>query len=310
MRPIATDQNYVRYPLNDLLGTRANVRLLRLLAEEVSGPISVSEAAEQTGLTVAGARRALQSLARTGYVEQLGGGRSQQFQLRNADALSAQLRALFRTERDRYQSLVNRLRELFGSFIEIQVAWIDDLPAEVGQPLHVGVLAVSRALAYLSDQIRQRLIGIEEDYDITIEIHLFSRADVPDVAWSRTTLLAGHVNDREGEIRSRSRHSDRIERARKVSEAIAEMLDRDSSLKRRAERHLDMLLDRDEGAASHDLREWRDILAHYSHQRIKDFLVSETPRAQRLRQSSPFFAVLTADEREELLDTVEGKHDI
>lgn len=310
MRPIATDQNYVRYPLNELLGTRANVRLLRLLTEQISGPVTAPQAAEQTGLTVAGARRALKSLARTGFVEQIGGGRTQQFKLRDEDTLVTDLRALFRTEQERYQSLISRLRELLGSFVEIQVAWVDDAPTDVGQPLHIGLIAESRSLAYLGDQIRQRLIDTEREYDITVELHTFSRADAPDVAWRRAALLAGYPGDPQVELHSPSRHSERLERARKMSKAIADMLDRDPSLKRRAERHLEMLLSRDAGAASHDLREWYEILTHYSHQRIKDFLVAETPRAERLRQSSPFFAVLSPDEREELLDIVAEKHDI
>lgn len=306
MRPIATDQNYIRCPLNELFGTRANVRLLRLLAEEISGPISAPEAAEQTGLTVAGARRALQTLARTGFVEQLGGGRVQLFRLREEGALTSALRALFRSEQDRYRSLLTRLRALFGSFPEIHVAWIDDPPTDVGQPMHVGVVADSRSLAYLGDAARNRLVDIESDYDLAIEVHTFSRADAPDIAWRDATLLAGHATDPDVHIPSAARHSERLERAHRMSRAIAEMLDRDPSLKRRAERHLEMLLNRDEGAAKHDLQEWREILTHYSHQRIKDLLVAETPRAERLRQSSPFFAVLAAEEREELLDIVEG----
>ena len=61
------------------------------------------------------------------------------------------------------------------------------------------------------------------------------------------------------------------------------------------------------GPASHDLREWHTILSKYSRHRLRDFLVSDTPRAQRLRQSSPFFAVLSADERDEVLALLENR---
>ena len=74
MRPIATEQNALRFPLNQLLGTQAHVRLLRILANEVVGPITTSDAAARAGLTEAGARRALVRLAKTGFVRRVGGG--------------------------------------------------------------------------------------------------------------------------------------------------------------------------------------------------------------------------------------------
>jgi hypothetical protein len=43
--------------------------------------------------------------------------------------------------------------------------------------------------------------------------------------------------------------------------------------------------------------EWQDIL-HFLHPgELADFLESRTPKADRLRQSSPFVGILTEDER-------------
>ncbi|MDP2481333.1 MAG: winged helix-turn-helix domain-containing protein [Candidatus Palauibacterales bacterium] len=302
MQPVAADQDYLRTPLNELLGAPANVRLLRLLSDEVSEPIGAPDASEYTGLTEAGARRALKRLASTGFVEQIGGGRAQRFRLRDADPLTAQLRALFRAERLRHQSLISELREILGQFPEIQVAWVDDPPSESGQPLHIGLLAGTRTLSYLSDQVRKRIIDIEAKFDITIELHAFSQADEPEVTWENAELLAGHVESVVPQTPSSPRHLDREEQASAIARAIAHLLDEDPSLLKRAERHLEMLLEREQGPASHDLREWRDILTRYSRPRLKEFLVAGTPRAQRLRQSSPFSAVLT---QEELGDVVE-----
>lgn len=304
MRPIKTDRNYVRYPLDELLGTQASVRILRLLAEEIKGPIGAPEAAEHTGMTEAGARRALQRLAKTGFIQRLGGARSQKFMLRESDQLATSLAALFRAEQDRYQDLISKLREIFGGLTEIQTAWIDEPPTKAGQPLSIGILADSKSLIYLRDQIRQRIITTEGEFDLTIEIHAFSRADVPDVNWDSTTLLAGFIIPEKDSPELGPSHNKRIERASRMSEAIASMIDSNPSLQQRAERHIDLLLKQDQGAASHDLREWHDVLTHYSSQRIKEFLVAKTPRAQRLRQSSPFFAVLTPDEREQILDAI------
>lgn len=300
MRPVASEQDYLREPLNDLLGTPANVRLIRVLAEEVLGPVGASEAAALAGLTETGARQALKRLSTTAFVEQVGGGRSQRYRLRESDPLVESLRRLFRAEVTRYHTFCSGLREVFSNFAEVTVAWVQRHPAEPQQAVEVGVLADSRSLGYLREQLRQRVLTLEEEFDITIELQLFSRADVPEVNWREVTLLAGHATHGSESGRAPRGFQQNPSRVAGWSRAIAQMLDRDPSLLKRAQRHVELLLERDQGPAAHDLREWRDLLTHYSPQRIKDFLVSESPRAQRLRQSSPFFAVLSAAEREKL----------
>lgn len=305
MRPIATQQNVLRFPLNELFGTRANVRLMRVLAEEVVGPIGAAEAADRTGLSLAGARRALIKLVKTGFVQRVGGGHSQRFALRESDPITSQIRDLFRSESDRYQALISQTRKALDQLPEIRAAWIDSPPTQVGKPLQIGILSDSRSLTYLGEQIRHRVAGIERDFDVIIEIRTFSRADAPELTLDETELLTGYLEPRQSA--SGRTHADRDKRAAHFSAAIAEILDRDPSLIKRAARHLRFLLEEEQGPASHDLREWQDILTHYSQQRIHDFLVAETPRAQRLRQSSPFFAVLTPDERDIVLSAVEKR---
>ncbi len=67
MRPIVSEQDPLRYPLNELLGTRAHVRLLRVMANEVDGPLTASDAAKRAGLTIPGAQKALGRLFRSGF---------------------------------------------------------------------------------------------------------------------------------------------------------------------------------------------------------------------------------------------------
>ncbi len=74
-------------------------------------------------------------------------------------------------------------------------------------------------------------------------------------------------------------------------------------------RQLDRILLEEHGAAQHDLREWKAILESYSLKRLQDFLASSSSRAVRLRQSSPFFAALTADERDKVLEFLEKEVD-
>jgi hypothetical protein len=55
--------------------------------------------------------------------------------------------------------------------------------------------------------------------------------------------------------------------------------------------------------ADADLREWLEILQSYPITRLLRFLTSPSARAARLRQSSPFYPVLTDRERQQLRGT-------
>lgn len=307
MRPIAVEQSFVRYPLNDLLGTAAHVRLLRILADETIGPISAAEAAERTGLTETGARRALARLAKTGFVVRVGGGRSQQFGLKGDDVLNESLAGLFRMERTRYEDLIEAIRKTLSGLTEVRVAWLGALPKELGEPLEIALIADSESLAWLNVEVRRRIIEIEQRFDVTIEVRAFARADAPPVSWGEVTLLAGVPPHSWTQAQTPlADHAAREERALRLSEAIVELLEKDPSIVKRAARHLERLEKDDPGAAAEDLREWQAILETYSRERLYRFLVSTSPRANRLRQSSPFFAVLTAEERDHVVAAMEA----
>ncbi len=313
MRPIAGDQSPLQFPLNDLLSTGAQVRLLRVLANEVVGPITAPDAAGRTGLTEAGARRALSRLASTGFVVRVGGGRSQQFALRESDSLVRALSQLFHTEQERYDGLLSALREALGEDRGVRTAWVQVMPRSSGEPLELGIVGHSKTVSRVKDQVRCKLLPVEERFDLTIELHAYTRADVPEVEWNSVILLAGIAPSESPPKSSRepkhgaSTHRDREERALSFSRVVANYLDRDPSLRRRAQRHVDRLLAEDQGMATQDLREWQAILERYSLRRLREFLVSSTPRAQRLRESSPFFAVLNAEERDHLLAAMEDQ---
>jgi hypothetical protein len=85
-----------------------------------------------------------------------------------------------------------------------------------------------------------------------------------------------------------------------LSRKLAEAIENDVSLVRRAKEHVQRMLRKDHGSATKDIKEWRDILESYSIRRLSRFLTAASERANRLRQSSPFFAILSTDERNQL----------
>jgi hypothetical protein len=58
----------------------------------------------------------------------------------------------------------------------------------------------------------------------------------------------------------------------------------------------------------HDHWEWRKILDTYPLPRLLHFLESNSPRAQRLRKSSPFSDVLSEQEKKRLSELLERVH--
>ena len=111
MRPIVSEQDPLRYPLNELLGIQANVRLLRVMANEVDGPLTTSDVAKRAGLTVPGAQKALGRLFRAGFISRVGGGRKHQYEICSSDRLMQATLKLFQAEKGRYEQLISTIKK-------------------------------------------------------------------------------------------------------------------------------------------------------------------------------------------------------
>ena len=90
--------------------------------------------------------------------------------------------------------------------------------------------------------------------------------------------------------------------------ALASLLEEELSLFQRARRRVLEELKNPHPGNGHDLWEWRKVLETYPVPRLLHFLESESPRAQRLRKSSPFPSVTAKTERERLEELVERVH--
>jgi predicted transcriptional regulator len=312
MRPIVCDQNSLRNPLNELLGTEAHVRLLRVLASEVDGPITTSNAAALAGLTIPGAHKALNRLLKSGIVVRVGGGRRHQYELRRSDELVKALLRLFQSEKDRYDALLSAIKEGIEKVVPYaHSAWIQELPRVFGDPMIMGILHETKHLANYSHLLRKKLHQIERDFDLTIEVNGYTKADLPNLVADRVTLLYGflpfpdkHSQDAYAALAT---HEEKDQRMLELSRKLAEAIEHDSSLIRRAKEHVQRLLKKDHGLATKDIEEWRDILELYSIRRLSRFLTATSERANRLRQSNPIFAILNSDERRRILNGPGGK---
>ncbi len=314
MRPIVSVQNPLRYPLNDLLGTGAHVRLLRVMANEVDGPLTASDIAKRAGLTVPGAQKALGRLFRAGFVSRVGGGRKHQYEIHYSDRLLQITLELFQAEKERYEQLLTEIKkEIKNLTPHPHAAWIQTFPKEIGAPLTLGLLHETRHLTNCIRNLRTQLNPVENVFDLTIEVEGFTKADISDLRFEGFTALYGVLPAPDSPIRQQIKnpltHMEKDRRLHELSRKLAQAIEQDASLIRRATDHIDRLLKEDQGPAARDIKEWRDILEMYSIQRLSRFLTSSSERANRLRQSNPFFAILDPDEQTRLVNDVDDKND-
>jgi predicted transcriptional regulator len=312
MRPIVSNQNPLRNPLNEILGTEAHVRLLRVLATEDAGPLTAPDAADRSGLTIRGTRKAIKRLLQSGFVVSVGGGRKHQYELRHSDKLVKAVLKLFQSEKDKYESLLNTLKDEIGKLVPYaRAAWIQDSPTELGDPMLIGVLHETKRLANYIERLQKRLYQVEFDFDLTIEVNGYTKADLPNLEADNVSPLYGVLPFPDTYNRklyaTSLTHEEKDKQMLELSCKLAEAIEQDTSLIQRAKEHIQHMLKSDHGSSTKDIEEWRDIMESYSIRRLSRFLISTSERANRLRQSNPIFAILNSEERNRLLKKLGGK---
>ena len=115
-------QSALRFPLNEILGGRGAVRVLRELCRH-GGDLSVSHIATMSRLTPQGVRDALAGLEATGIVEAIGSGRAVLHRLRRAHPLAGILEALFLAEAERDQAVQDAIKDVVGR-PEVTACWL------------------------------------------------------------------------------------------------------------------------------------------------------------------------------------------
>ncbi|MCX6374396.1 MAG: hypothetical protein NTX16_15240 [Actinobacteria bacterium] len=173
--------------------------------------------------------------------------------------------------------------------------------------MEIGVLADADAVAWIHEELRARLIDLEKELDLIIEVAVFTRADTPAPGPDAVFLWGTDADTNSIDRRRPQTHTEADQRSLRIAESIAELIRSDPSLIKRAIRHLDRLMNEGQGTASGDIAEWRQLLEAYSPGRVRDLLVSTSSRARRLRQSAPFFAVLTPGERDRVMAAIEQR---
>jgi hypothetical protein len=317
MRPAKTSQGILVAPLNHILGTEANVRLLRVLSE-AREPLARPEVARRAQMDASGVRRALDSLAAEGIVEAVGAGARTPVRLRTQHPLASAIRRLFVAERGRAEDVVEAIREI-GTRLSRQprALWVS-LPVEREpdslETMHLGVLASAREVDAIARSLRDRLRDVQRRYDVPIEVRGYTLADLhtlaadaraelataqPILGPAPTGFLAGAApGAAAGRSQSRG-HARQDRRALLLGRAIGERISRDPTLIERAREYARRMAASSPGVRQ-EMEEWEEILDTLPPARLRAFLGDPGERATRLRQSLPFVDVLGPAERENL----------
>ena len=301
MRPISSAYNPLKHPLNHVLGRESHVRILRLLSDQIE-PLGISTIAQKAGLTSQGATKALDVLRQKGFVHETGGSRQRQYEMRSGDRLARALVQLFEAERHDFEELMSQILNAVSTMTtRPESAWMEPVDNRSGRQVEVGFMAGIKDVASIKSNLRRRLFPIESAFDLTINLEGYSRADLAFVSTENVQLLFGRsVNEQDDEVGIKATQLVMDQRARAWAKELAKLVRDDSSLITEARVWAENKITGGAGTASHDIVEWVNILSGYSKRQILEFLVSESPRSHRLRQSSPFLAVLNQEQKERL----------
>jgi signal transduction histidine kinase len=306
-----------------MLGTEANVRLLRVLT--LSGTsLTAGELALRAGLGRTGVYPALAALEATGIIEYVGVGAQRQVRFRDEHPLSGAIASLFRAEADRLDALVDELRSVFGSLPSRQVlsAWLAGTPLTdrvTPEPqlnedfLTCYLVAEAKALPDVIKDVQSQVPKLERRFDVNIDVVGMTRSEIATrlspAAFRDPVLLGGMppvalVESAETksarQLRKRISHEYHDDSALRLAQAIAFRLQRDPSRRDVARAHIQKRIRLASKQEQQELKEWLRLLS-LPPSMLQRFLVDPSPRATRLRQSLPALGLLTSREREAVL---------
>lgn len=306
MRPTGTRQSALRAPLNPILGTEANVRILRLLTD-ASGPITGAQLAREVGLSPPGAYRALAVLSSRGVVERLGSGSRGLFQLRRSHPLARALTALFEAERKRMRNLVDDLRAATSKLRPPpRSVWlygaVADKSDRAGDPIQLAVVAGSKDIEQVVEALRDRVARLERAHDVRVDLRALTEADIATATDDERHALASAIvisgippsavlDWPPGTARHRAHEGQagHDEHLLQLAAAVAEKVKHDPGVVMRARRYIRRRLPAASSGERKELGEWDRILKTMSAPQLQQFLVDKGETAVRLRQSMPFF---------------------
>lgn len=306
MRTTRSNQNTFQTAWDTILGTKSQVRILRVL-EQTRESMAVRELARRAGEHLRAVQLAVGRLVEAGVIERVGTGIQHHVRFNERHPLSPALQELFEAERARFERLVSQLKSLARKNAGRATAvWLSEAAPLDGTGLELGVLAASGEVDSLTDALRESVADLMRREDVSIEVRGWTRPDLdaldrsPLAAGGKPILLRGALPGqlapapRGAVLRS---HAAVDEMLRDRAKRVAAALERRPELIREARDEVAKRLPTAPPQEAKTLREWRDVLDGMSVPRLRSWLVSRSERVTRLRQSMPLVFLQAAHEQ-------------
>ena len=312
MRPTAQRQSALQFPLNNILATEANVRVLRVLAG-VTSAISAPELAKRAQLQRSTVHRTVRTLEETGIIEYVGIAPYNQIVLRDKSSLAKAVRQLFQSEQSRYDDLLVALKKAANTIAPPPIAvWIEGPVAEgndrPGDPVTMTVVESSRSMGKSADKISELTLRIEQRFDVHVEIRVRTRADLDAIrdgeaehllnAVSLLGVPPGGLLKHYRELwmaRNIKYHSSHDKRALDYGHAIAHAIAKDPTVLDQAKKFLARRWREASQAERKELIEWKRLLTKGSPAAVRKALTDSGERGTRLRQTIPFIGIFSPE---------------
>ena len=246
-----------------------------------------------------------------------GGGRTSKVFIREVRPLTHILTELFQTEKNNSKNLFKKLKKCVDELnVKPKSVWICGKVAkgtdDYGDPLQVAVYGHAKNIDELTENYKDRFIKdhVERDFDVTIEVRGVTSADVdlikePDkiMIWGfdPSRMYAEQDESKKGSIS----HQELDPRSLNDAGLWIKFLKKHPEVIERTKKYLKEKTQSEQSGVRKELQEWYRLLENMSFQRLKKFIKSDSERSTRLRQSLPFWPVLTVAERIEFKSMAE-----
>jgi predicted nucleotidyltransferase len=167
-------QSASRYPLTGILGTDANVRVLRELCRH-GGELAAPTLVMRSGLAQSSVRGAVIALETMKIIEVIGSGRVRLFRLRRSHPLAPIIDTLFRAEEERFEGILNAVRLAVESCGPGVIAvWLYGSVARgedhAASDMDLVVIAEPKTLGRIEEAMRQELRRAEDELSFVASV--------------------------------------------------------------------------------------------------------------------------------------------
>lgn len=300
-------------PLTEILGRKGHILVLRVIFADQQAA-SHTQLIKRTGLSKQGVYDTVSRLVETGLLTYEGSGRLQRIKIRADFPLYNSIQQLFEAEKERFERFQSELKDVAEKLNHQPASvWIFGPAAEgtdqYGDPVQLAIAGPLKKIDSMAEQFRSLIVEshIEQNFDVTMDIRGVTVADLETKPYltdgypitiygvAPTTLLQSY----NGRTSPKSTHEEIDTSSEARAQIWVRLLDQHPSIISRTIDDLETRLSDLSGGEKKELSEWLHILKSMSVQRLKKFLLSDSERAVRLRQSLPFWPVLNESERKE-----------